>query len=56
MDGTEDRPHDDGCPGMWRLVEAVLDRDGGGAVALYRCELCEGLLRVGPGGVHPATV
>jgi hypothetical protein len=40
---------------MWRLVEAVLDRDRGGAVTVYECELCDGLLIVPPGGFHPET-
>lgn len=49
----EDRAHDAVCPGMWLFVGAVLDQDQGGAVTEYRCELCDALRRVPPGGVHP---
>jgi hypothetical protein len=55
MDGDDKGSHDGhGCLGMWRMVEAVLDPDAG-ALTLYRCELCEALLPVPPGGVHPGT-
>jgi hypothetical protein len=37
---------------MWRLVGAVLDEESG-AVTEYRCELCDAVLLVPPGGVHP---
>lgn len=55
MGGDDEGSHDDGgCPGLWRLVEAVLDPESG-ALTLYRCELCEEWLPVPPGGVHPTT-
>jgi hypothetical protein len=54
MDG-EDQAHDEsGCPGLWRLAGAVVDPETG-ALTWYRCEMCDTLLAVPPGGVHPET-
>lgn len=53
-DDDEDSHERGGCPGMWRLVEAVLDRDRG-AMTVYVCDLCEAVLMVPPGGIHPTT-
>ena len=39
---------------MWRLGEVVFKEDG--SWSEYRCELCPGVLMVGPGGQHPAEV
>lgn len=44
---------DQDCPHMWRLAVVTLDTEGGHAE--YRCELCDGLVIVPPGGAHPAT-
>lgn len=55
MGGDEKGSHrDSDCPGMWRLVEAVIDPLEG-STTVYRCELCEEILTVPTGGVHPTT-
>jgi hypothetical protein len=53
--GNEEGSRDGGCPGMWRLVEAVLDRDEGAALTVYVCDLCGETMIVPPGGTHPTT-
>lgn len=54
--GADEDSHQqaDGCPGMWRLTEALCDLEAG-ALTVYVCELCGAVLTVPPGGVHPST-
>lgn len=38
---------------VWRLVDVAFERDG--SHTTYKCQRCDGLLPVPPGGVHPST-